>query len=370
MRSILRRCALVGSVAVVAILGLPAGAASAEGSDSHTIVVRPGQSIQKAVDSAPAGSTIVVKAGVYKESVQITTDRITLRGSDGDHAKTVIQPPTVPPSNPCSQFFGPTGVCVLGTLTAQQQVSRPVTGDTIERLTVQDFAGNGVFGFGTDRLTVSHVTALRNGGYGIARFDSTRSRIADNIARDSAEAAIYVGDSLNAETTVVDNLVTGSGIGLFVRDSTGVTVEENRATGSCVGILALNTGTGKTAGGSYRLRENVVTENNKACPATEGPATSGLGIVLAGTHDVRVEDNRVLRNQRSGESPLGSGGIAVVTTKDMGGADPVNNTVVENRALDNKPFDILYDGTGTGNRFVENRCRTSKPSGLCHKSHD
>src|SRR2546421_12856583 len=179
MRSILRRCALLGSIAIVAILGLPAGAASAEGSDGHTIVVRPGQSIQKAIDSAPAGSTIVVKAGVYKEVVQITTDRITLRGSDGDHGKTVLQSPTGPPSNPCSPPFGPTGICVLGQLTPQGQVTRPVTGDKIVGLTVQDFAGSGVFGFGTDRLTVKDVTALRNAGYGIARFNSTRSLIAD-----------------------------------------------------------------------------------------------------------------------------------------------------------------------------------------------
>jgi hypothetical protein len=366
MRSVLRRCALVGSIAIVAILGFPAGAASAEASDGHTIVVQPGQSIQKAIDTASAGSTILVKAGVYKESVQITTDRITLRGSDSEHGKTVIEPLTGGPTNSCSQAFGPTGVCVLGTLDAQGQVTRPVTGVTIKNLTVQDFPGNGVFGFGTDRLTVSNVVALRNGVYGIARFNSTRSRIADNVARDSAEAAIYVGDSPNAETTVVDNLTTGSGIGLFVRDSTGVTVEENRATRNCVGILALNTGMGAIAAGNYRLRNNSVTENNKACPPSEGPPTSGLGIVLAGTHDVRVEENRALRNQPTGPSPLGSGGIAVISTKGMGGADPVNNTVVDNTALNNKPFDILYDGTGTGNRFVENRCQTSQPPGLCH----
>ncbi|MBJ7599169.1 right-handed parallel beta-helix repeat-containing protein [Candidatus Nephthysia bennettiae] len=367
MRSVLRRCALVGSIAIVAILGLPAGAASAEGSDGHTIVVRPGQSIQTAIDTAPAGTTIVVKAGVYKQSVQITTDRLTLRGSDSEHGKTVIEPLTGAPSNACSQAFGPTGVCVLGQLDAQGQVTRSVTGVTVKDLTVQDFAGNGVFGFGTDRLTVSHVVALRNAAYGIARFNSTRSRIADNVARDSAEAAIYVGDSPNADTTVVDNLTTGSGIGVFLRDSTGVTVEENRATGNCIGILALNTGTGAIAAGNYRLRDNSVTENNKACPAGEGPPTSGMGIVLAGTHDVRVEENRALRNRPTGPSLLGSGGIVVVSTKGMGGADPVNNTVVENTVLNNKSFDILYDGTGTGNRFVENRCQTSMPPGLCHK---
>ena len=371
MLSILPRCALLGSVAIFAILALPVEAAYAEGSDGHAIVVHPGEPIQKAIDSAAPGRTIVVRPGVYKESLLITKDRITLRGSDADHGKTVLEPPPDPPNNLCSQKFGLNGVCVLGDLDDQMNVRKMVTGDSIVNFTIQDFqGGNGVFGFGTDKLSVTHVTALRNSVYGIARFASKRSRIAHNVARDSLEAAIYVGDSPNADTTVADNLTTGSGIGLFVRDSTGVTVEENRATGNCIGVLALNTGMGAIAAGNYRVRDNQVTENNKACPAMEGPETSGLGIVLAGTHDVRVDENRVRGNKPTGPSPLGSGGIAVISTKDSGGADPVNNAVIDNTALDNTPYDLLYDGKGSGNRFEDNRCHTSPPPGLCQNRHN
>jgi len=368
MHSILRRWALLGSIAVIAILGLPAGAAYADSSDGHTIVVHREQSIQKAIDSATPGTTVVVRAGVYKESLLITTDRITLRGSNEEHGKAVLEPPATAPTNPCTAFNNnlASGVCVFGALDPKGNVAKSVIGDSIVGLTIQDFPANGVFGFGTDKLSVTEVTALRNASYGIARFASTRSRFAHNVARDSGEAAIYVGDSPEADSRVVENLATGSGIGVFVRDSTGVTVEENRTTGNCIGILALNTGGGAIAAGNFRIRDNQVTENDKACPPAEGPPTSGLGIALAGTHDVRVEDNRVLRNQPTGASPLGSGGIAVVSTKGMGGADPVNNTVTDNTALDNQPFDILYDGSGSGNRFVDNRCQTSQPPGLCH----
>jgi hypothetical protein len=159
-----------------------------------------------------------------------------------------------------------------------------------------------------------------------------------------------------------------------VRDSTDVTVEENRATGNCVGILALNTTHGAIAGGNYRLRDNQVTENNRPCRAGEGPASSGLGIALVGTHDVRVEENKVLRNKPTGET-FAAAGIVVVSSKNpampaAGGADPVNNTVTENTALNNQPYDLLDDGSGSRNRFKENRCQTSRPPELCRQGGD
>ena len=102
----------------------------------------------------------------------------------------MLEPPANPADNLCAQNFGLNGVCVLGDLDNQMNVRKMVTGDSIVNLTIQDFqGGNGVFGFGTDKLSVSHVTALRNSIYGIARFASTRSRIAHNVARDASETA-------------------------------------------------------------------------------------------------------------------------------------------------------------------------------------
>jgi hypothetical protein len=84
-----------------------------------------------------------------------------------------------------------------------------------------------------------------------------------------------------------------------------------------------------------------------------------------------VEENRVLGNKASGASTLGSGGIVVISNKSPGsGADPVNNAVIDNTALDNTPYDLVYDGNGSGNRFEDNRCQTSLPPGLCQNGHN
>jgi hypothetical protein len=137
--------------------------------------------------------------------------------------------------------------------------------------------------------------------------------------------------------------------------------------GNCVGILALHSNGAAPwdlPAGNYQITDNHVWANDKACPASQGPPLSGIGIALVGVHDTRVTNNEVSINRPSGPSPV-SGGIVMLSPPEQPGVIPKNNTIRDNMLHNNSPFDLFSDGSGTGNRFLDNECATSQPPGLC-----
>ena len=90
---------------------------------------------------------------------------------------------------------------------------------------------------------------------------------------------------------------------------------------------------------------------------------SGVGIALVGAHDSRVVHNQITRNLRTGpRTAFPNGGVVVVT--DFMGTEPKDNRVVGNAVRHNDP-DLFWDGSGSGNVFRRNTCKTSDPAGLC-----
>lgn len=359
---------LMAACAAVLGIGLSAGMATAASAwVSRTIVVWPGQSIQAAVNRASPGDTVLIKPGVYHQSVQIRTDGITLRGSGDFYGGTVLVPPKSFPKTLCNAAFGPTGVCILAKSVNPKTgaVIRSVRDDTVTGLLVTRFPGNGVFGYGTDGLTVTRVTAINDGDYGISRFVSTRTLFADDVAIGNNEAGFYVGDSPDADTVVRDDQAYGNQFGIFVRHAREVQVTGNRVSGNCQGILVLDDGQPGGAG-NVAIVNNTVFRNNKFCPKSEETpvATQGGGILLLGATFSRVARNSVTGN--SGNQ-FNSGGIVVLSAKMIShGSNPNFDTIAFNSAFRNHPADLRWDRTGIGVRFVGNACRTSVPRGLCH----
>jgi Right handed beta helix region len=338
------------------------GAASASSAPlAKRIVIGPGQSIQKAIDAAKAGTTIALRPGVYHQSVLIRTDRITLLGSGA--GRTVIKPPRHG-TNLCTMVFGQTGVCIVAKKVGPTgKVFKTVRGDTISKLSVVGFRGNGVFGYGTVGLTVTHVTAMNDGNYGISRFNSTTTRFTHDVAIGNHEAGFYVGDSPDADTVVSDNRATGNQFGIFIRHAREVLVSHNYAARNCQGILVLDDGQ-RGGAGNVQITRNVVVLNNKFCPkSADTPVLKGGGILLLGATSTRVIANMV--NDNVGKQ-LNSGGIVVVSASGLThGSDPNFDTINNNRAHRNHPADLIWDGTGKSVKFAGNHCMTSLPSGLC-----
>src|SRR5829696_1492570 len=105
-RTILLVATMILTLLVASGVALATAIGSAQAANK---VVGPGESIQKAINAAHPGDTIIVR-GVHKEDVVIRRDGIKLRGDDG----VIEAPPRAKADSPCSKLFGPEGVCVLG----------------------------------------------------------------------------------------------------------------------------------------------------------------------------------------------------------------------------------------------------------------
>lgn len=356
----MKKCHVVYLVCTAAMIGTGLGAAPAS-SVPRTHLVHPGESIQKAVDSAEPGDTVLVTTGTYRESVKVSTPGLTLRGMGRG---TVLRPSTEKAAdNTCAE--GGNGICVIGTK------DENVKGITVSDLTVTGFSRTGVFSMATDGLTVRNVNAVKNGVWGIAQERSVHGIIRGNTARANGDAGIFLANTVKTEegaadtegTEVAHNRLEGNRIGVTVRRLRNLAVKDNHITGNCAGVFVVGD-ENKPKAGDLVVRDNHVVRNNKSCPKTDRlEALQGSGIVLTGVEKVLVADNTVEGN--SGASSM-SGGIVLAAS--MVGTANAKNEVNGNRLRGNSPADLVNAGTGdTGksNTFTGNTCGASKPAGLC-----
>ena len=327
--------------------------------------VHRGQSIQRAIDQAQPGDTITVDAGVYRESLFIQKDDLTIRGAGAGWDGTVLrQPATPPPGNLCDTGGSMVGFCVLGLVDASFNVLDQTHGTHISGFVVAGFPSEGVFEYGADASVYRNNRFQHNGGYGLFSLTSTGVTIANNYASGSGEAGIYVGDSPSSGARVFSNEVVNNAQGFLFRDSANGAAWDNDVHGNCAGALVLDTAAPTQASG-WVLRDNRVWQNNKACPGNdEAPPLSGIGIAIVGAQSTTVKGNTIFGHHPTGPT-VASAGIGVLSGALAGGSNPDGASIVDNVLRSNKPQALLWDGSGAGVTFSGNVCRTSTPAGLC-----
>ena len=348
----IRGSRLVTAVAVAAVTCLGLAPPAQADDDDGEVTVRPGESIQAAIDAADPGTEITIKRGTYEESLTITKDGIELRGEGA-----VLLLPPADADSPCGPGHG---VCIVGEFD-------PVTFEAIDRvkdvrvrgITVDGAAASGLLAVSTEDLRVSHSTFMNSGEYGAASFDTQGTRFEENRSHDNHEAGFYIGDSPEADARVEENLSTGNEIGFFFRSASHGKVEDNKAEGNCLGILVLADAPDPAT--DWKVEDNRVADNNKVCPGVppDIPPLSGAGIVMFGAQAFQVEDNRVTGHTSAAPSAA-QGGIVVLTG--FAGTEPSGK--VEDNRLSGNTLDILSAHNGDV-RFDDNRCDTSDPDGLC-----
>src|ERR671920_316982 len=193
LRRALSVCVLAGSLALA--LALAAGAGSAEAKSS---VVGPGESIQKAINAADPGDTIVVR-GVHKEDVITRKKGIKLRGDDA----VIEAPATAKADSPCSKASGPTAICLLGDFNPETgEVNKRVSDVSVSGFTIRGFKAVGIDVAGARDVTIS-----------------------GNDVEGSSNSGIFIGEGTNA--TISSNDLTDNNLGMLVVKSTGTKILSN-----------------------------------------------------------------------------------------------------------------------------------------------
>src|SRR5829696_591694 len=146
---LLATMALTLLVASGVALAVVIGSAGAQSS-----VVGPGESIQKAINAAEPGDTIVVR-GVHREDVVIRKDGIKLRGEDD---AVIEAPPRDKADSPCSKTFGPEAICVLGDVNIK---TGKLTGQRVSDVSVSGFTIQGFNKEGGDDNFAIDATGAR-----------------------------------------------------------------------------------------------------------------------------------------------------------------------------------------------------------------
>src|ERR671912_894151 len=324
------------------------GSAGAESS-----VVGPGESIQKAVNAADPGDTIVVR-GVHREDVIIGKNGIKLRGDDA-----TLKPPARAGS-PCSKASGPTAICVLGDFNLE--TGEP-TGPRVSDVSVSGFTIRGfkIAGKGDKDLVGIDVTNARNTtvvgnrvignvALGIGAAWSVNTTVAKNhVIRSGSpepdEEGIVV--EFSSRTTVVKNVFRGFVSGIDVDFSTNTTFAGNDLIGNRLGVLVFeSTGT--------KILSNDISRSGEAGIAIFGPERAN--------NDAKVVGNRISGGAWGIFLQLAHGGSFAGNTirnncagmffeaspsEPVGGFEVKGNTVENNtRSCRAAKFDRNFSGIG------------------------
>ncbi|SHN27898.1 Nitrous oxidase accessory protein NosD, contains tandem CASH domains [Streptomyces yunnanensis] len=353
--------AVLGTLTLVVGCGGDGGSGSGRRPTGAQVTIRvpaDAPTISAAVSLARPGDLVLVAPGVYHESVKIGTARITLRGASRD--KVVID----------GRLQQPNGVVVAA------------PGVAVQNLTVQNNTQNGVLVTGSAKAAgglpghsggydtgdepvtflksflVSHVTATRNGLYGIYAFSAQNGVIEHSYASGGADSGIYVGQCKPCHIVVRDNVAELNAVGYEGTNASGdMYVVGNRLVGNRVGLTTDSDHQEKLLPqrGAV-IAGNLIAANQQKATPEQADGGWGTGVGIDGGSDNQFIRNRIADNSNAG--------LVITATADM---PPVGNQIVDNTFTGNG-VDVGWTfptaTRGRDNCLRGNALRTTVPAGL------
>ena len=334
------------------------------------IVVRPGQSIQSAVDRAKPGDTILVEPGTYRETgrpcsfdakqtcaVSVTKDAISLVARGGK--KPVVLEGSSALTNGIA--VGVSADCA----------GHRLHGTRVIGFVVRGFSGSGVALRCVDGWELGYDAALNDGLYGFDSEFSSGGRLHDSVAEGVTRAGVHVG--LSEDVRIDHDVAHDNVIGFEVREMVHTTADHNTAFQNTAGIFeSIMPGDPLERSLDNTISDNLVQRNDRPnkCAKPSDPVCKiapGVGIaVIGGAHNLNL-GNRVIGNETFGIALLDVCSAFQIPESrcDKLGFDPLpQDTRTERNVALQNAVDLLWTSNGSGNCWLRNRSRVRKPDKL------
>ena len=370
-----------------------------------TIVVRPGDSIQAAIDRAKPGTRIYILAGTYSElqnptnGLTITKNGIRLIGQTTKKKRVIFEnagnqrngivvvPEDRADCMACHTDLAPPFPIKDGVQNGLKMREPMMHGFEIRGITIRGFRNNGLFTENVDGFKIIDVESIDNRNYGIFPTLSKNGLISHSKAIGSdLDSGIWVETSENV--VVRNSFASGNVNGFEVSNSDDVLLAHNESTGNTVGaaiLLLPDIFDDRPGANRIDLRSNWIHDNNKENSARPGSilsfVPSGTGVLYLGVDRSTIANNRIENNNFTGVAiadycitvmgtPFDCTLDPTITPEFLGDQDAAGNTVTENMLIDNgtapggHPFafaaaDLTLLSTSPTNCYADNTFATA-----------
>lgn len=327
------------------VLGTPTAA------DAAIRTVRPGQSIQAAIDAAAPGDTILVEPGIYQEvgnadfGLRISTANLRLIGKRGHQGKVRL----VQYGTQRTGIYAAPAAC--GPSVGVGGCPDELKGFHIRGFSVEDFPFNGIQTRFVKDFSIVDNESVRNLENGIYPTISARGLVANNVSYGSLDTALWVAASENVR--VIGNDLSQSPIGFEITVSNNVWATFNHVHNNTVGFGLFHPNAAGNAQlpvmANWVIENNHIHDNNLPNPAPPGSFQAGLpagvGVMLLGVSNHVVSKNRIENNDFSGIAMLDW--CFAIAVGDPSRACDVRPPIAEPAANDNRVTGNYLKNNGT-----------------------